>query len=424
LDFVDLFLGNENLFYSILEGLQRLPDLERMLSGLIVKDRSVDKANVTVQQTAQGIESLIAIKTTLENIPSIAIEIAGVVEEARMLAKLKASEEGAGESAVDAARSPLQVRAPPVIETPQSTKSEGTTSTTATTGENKYQLAEAIIERFAEEELGEVLEAVKETFTESTVHSKNKHAMRHQECFALRPGTDGMMDVLRKAFLANVDDIYTCADKLADTAEITVSVRVKAQRGYYLCIPIEFANHLPNEVIQPVKSGKFIHCTTNEVFSLNARAQENVKDLLVLTNHRIQEVLDFARERIEALCNMTDAIALLDLCHGFADVVASSRKKWCRPVVAEGEGSLAIKQGRYAIDFENLGGKNALPRDFVPNDTFANQDNNFTLVSGVNGGGKSTYLKQIGLIVVLAQIGCYVPAEEAFVPLRDMLCTR
>jgi len=49
---------------------------------------------------------------------------------------------------------------------------------------------------------------------------------------------------------------------------------------------------------------------------------------------------------------------------------------------------------------------------------------NFTLVSGVNGGGKSTYLKQIGLIVVLAQIGSYVPAEEAFIPLRDMICTR
>jgi DNA mismatch repair ATPase MutS len=42
----------------------------------------------------------------------------------------------------------------------------------------------------------------------------------------------------------------------------------------------------------------------------------------------------------------------------------------------------------------------------------------------VNGGGKSTYLKTIGLISILAQVGCYVPAEEAFLPLRDFLCTR
>ena len=402
-----------------------------MLSGLTVKDRGIDKTNITVQQTAKGIESLIAIKTTLENIPGIVMDIAKVVEEAQQAAKQKANEtpqQGAqGAGAVDAARSPTQDRAPLVADTPQSSNTEGTASTAATTttrGDNKYQLAEAICGRFAEDELGEVLEAVKETFTESTQYSKNKHAMRHQECFALRPGTDGMMDVLRKAFLANVDDIYACADKLADTAEITVSVRVKAQRGYYLCIPIEFANHLPNEIIQPVKSGKSIHCTTSEVFSLNARAQENVKDLLLLTYHRIQEVLDFARERIEALCNMADAIALLDMCHGFADVVASSRKKWSRPVVTESEGTLAIRDGRYAIDFENLGSKNALPRDLVPNDTFASQANNFTLVSGVNGGGKSTYLKQIGLIVILAQIGSYVPAEEAFVPLRDMICSR
>ena len=60
----------------------------------------------------------------------------------------------------------------------------------------------------------------------------------------------------------------------------------------------------------------------------------------------------------------------------------------------------------------------------MANQTFGKQTKQFTLVSGVNGGGKSTYLKQIGLIVILAQIGSYVPAEEAFVPLRDMICSR
>jgi len=50
-------------------------------------------------------------------------------------------------------------------------------------------------------------------------------------------------------------------------------------------------------------------------------------------------------------------------------------------------------------------------KPFVSNDTFSSPLTNFTLVTGINGGGKSTYLKQIGLIVVLAQIGSYVPAE-------------
>jgi len=123
----------------------------------------------------------------------------------------------------------------------------------------------------------------------------------------------------------------------------------------------------------------------------------------------------FARERFDALASMVDAVALLDMCHSFADCVASSNNVWCRPVVADG-GSLAIREGRFAIDKAGF--------DYVSNDTFAGPLSNFTLISGVNGGGKSTYLKQIGIITVLAQIGSYVPAEEAFIPLRDLICTR
>ena len=129
-----------------------------------------------------------------------------------------------------------------------------------------------------------------------------------------------------QAFLANVDDIYTYAEDLAEEYGITVSVKEKSKRGYYLQIPAEYASRLPPAITQPVKSGRFIHCTTDEVFSLNARAQENVQDLLLLTHLRIQEVLEFARKRMDALASMADAIALLDMCHSFSDTVASSRK--------------------------------------------------------------------------------------------------
>jgi DNA mismatch repair protein MSH4 len=84
--------------------------------------------------------------------------------------------------------------------------------------------------------LSRVLNAVKNIFTESTSYSKNSHAMRHQECFALKPNTDGMMDVLRKAFLANVDDIYRLADEYAETYDITVQVRETLYAVSYLSI--------------------------------------------------------------------------------------------------------------------------------------------------------------------------------------------
>ena len=184
-----------------------------------------------------------------------------------------------------------------------------------------------------------------------------------------------------------------------------------------------------------------------------------------MTHGRIQEVIDVARVRFDALASLCDAIALLDMTHCFADNVASSRLPWCRPVVTDsqvvggadagggaggghagdgggrargggggvsdgaagpvagGGGAMAIRNGRYAIDVSGSAG-GQVGTEFVPNDTYAAAYQNFTIITGVNGSGKSTYLKQIAIIVVLAHCGSYVPAEEAFVPIRDRLLTR
>jgi len=108
------------------------------------------------------------------------------------------------------------------------------------------ELATAIQSALSQPELNEVLLMIENIFTESTAYAKNSHAMRHQECFALRPSTDGMMDVLRKAFLANVDDIYALADALADDAQLTVKVKENSKRGYYLQVSffqVKFSLH-------------------------------------------------------------------------------------------------------------------------------------------------------------------------------------
>jgi hypothetical protein len=77
---------------------------------------------------------------------------------------------------------------------------------------------------------------IEDVFTDSTAFAKSPHAMRHQEIFALRPSMDGMMDVLRKAFLANVDDIYSLADALATDNQLTVRVKENSKRGCARCV--------------------------------------------------------------------------------------------------------------------------------------------------------------------------------------------
>ncbi len=169
---------------------------------------------------------------------------------------------------------------------------------------------------------------------------------------------------------------------------------------------------------------------------MNSRAQENVQDLLLMTHERIQEVLAKARENYDCVASLSDAVALLDMCHCFADNVASSRLSWCRPVLSDhdrrredefvsGGGAIAIRNGRYAIDVSSTNASfSPISGDFIPNDTYSSALQNFTVITGINGSGKSTYLKQIALIVILAHCGSYVPADEALLPIRDQICTR
>ena len=73
--------------------------------------------------------------------------------------------------------------------------------------------------------LVKVLGAVADVFTENNTCRQNSHARRHQECFALKPSMDGMIDVLHKAFLSNVGDIYRLADEYSETHNMTVAVK-------------------------------------------------------------------------------------------------------------------------------------------------------------------------------------------------------
>ena len=143
-----------------------------------------------------------------------------------------------------------------------------------------------------------------------------------------------------------------------------------------------------------------------------------------MTHNRIQEVLEKARMSYDSLAALCDAIALIDLCHCFADNVVSSRLPWCRPVVTDytgegGSGAISIKNGRYGIDVSKAGLQKGRP--FIPNDTYASSVQNFTVITGINGSGKSTYLKQLAIIVILAQCGSFVPAEEASIPVSSFV---
>lgn len=481
LDMVQSLLADEDFFYQVMDHLEALPELDRMMSHMALvpkvpmhqRKRSKQDVGpvVTDKMANRGISALVCIKTTLSVIPTFADALQSKIElmqstqvdlQSDIRSQDKNDEEdsqGGGNQVENSQEDETGIDSScimdddgtvttgfftsmgelTVLSTPAASKKRCSKTSVRQETKNrkthpvKSLLLRAILQNMRQPALKEILDAIDNIFTESTTYCRNSHAMRHQVCFALKPNTDGMMDILRKAFLANVDDIFRLADEYSEKFGMPVAVRENSTRGYFLSIPESHLNAgtLSPIFIQPVKYGRFIQCTTEEIHSLNSRAQENVRDLLLLTHSKIQEVMDIARARYESLASLCDAIALLDMLHSFADVVASSSLPWCRPIMknkininqssSSYAGGLAIRNGRYCINTMSGGFAN---KEFVPNDIFAGPFQNFTVITGVNGSGKSIYLKQIANIVILAHCGSYVPAEEAIIPIFDKILTR
>lgn len=130
----------------------------------------------------------------------------------------------------------------------------------------------------------------------------------------------------------------------------------------------------------------------------------------MMTDGKIREVMEVARNHYEAIASLSDAIALLDMCHSFADCVALNNKDapWCRPTVTDPDSALLvgmegrsdletmqIRDGRYIIEGSQFGGVEAsvaAPQRFIANDTYTTSRSNFVVLTGINGSGKSTYL--------------------------------
>ena len=266
LDLVDTFLSDEDFFYTVMEHLEALPDVDKMLVNVaLVPWKRGKKSNenaVTARVASKGISALVCIKSILGAMPAFA----SVLED--QLNKIEARERNHRSQHGDTHHAALGQGNDNASIVTESSLLVGLGSKSAASTSNRAfrnQLLRAILMTMKHAVLPEIMNAVLDIFTESTTFSRNSHAMRHQECFALKPKTDGMMDVIRKAFLANVDDIYRLADEYAETFGIKVAVKETSSRGYYLAIPEEVASDLPQVFIQPVKSGRFIYCTTEEV---------------------------------------------------------------------------------------------------------------------------------------------------------------
>ena len=136
--------------------------------------------------------------------------------------------------------------------------------------------------------------------------------------------------------------------------------------------------------------------------------------LIKLEYQLFLELREYCAGFIKKLQVSANLIAQIDCLIAFA--IVSEKNRYIKPEISSTR-EMKIKNGRHPT-IELL-----LERPFVTNDIYL-KDYNFLLITGPNMSGKSTYMRQIALIVIMAQIGCFVPADEAYLPIFDQIFTR
>jgi DNA mismatch repair protein MutS len=188
--------------------------------------------------------------------------------------------------------------------------------------------------------------------------------------------------------------------------------------GYYIEVTRPNLGLVPPEYTrkQTVAGGeRFITADLKEAEARLAAADEEIAGLERLA---IERACGMVRERLPALQRMARALALVDALLALAEVAA--RHGWTAPTLTDDD-VLEIAGGRHPVVEASLAGA-----PFIPNDVRlgGGAHPRLLLVTGPNMGGKSTYLRQAGLIVLLAQVGSFVPAASARIGLVDRIFTR
>lgn len=171
------------------------------------------------------------------------------------------------------------------------------------------------------------------------------------------------------------------------------------------------------------KQGKTVTMLTLTLKKLNARLVESMQEVLSMSDNIIDGLIVDIVGDIAALYRVSEALSLLDMIVSFAHV--SITNEYVRPAFGE---TLDIRNARHPIldraDIPTTGPPSVVTRrrrPFVPNDIYLSPRERVCLVTGPNMSGKSTFLRQIALITVLAAIGCFVPATRATLPIPDAM---
>lgn len=239
-----------------------------------------------------------------------------------------------------------------------------------------------------------------------------------QNTGSIRPGfseeLDNVIEASRHAreWIANLESV-----ERERTGIRTLKVGYNKVFGYYIEISRGAADKAPESYIRKqtlVNAERFITPEMKEYETLVLNAEERIREIEMRLFRGVCSEISRAAAR---LLNTARGLAGLDVLAGLAEAAALG--DYCRPEINDGEG-LSILEGRHPVVEQSM----RSGERYVPNDVTFETGEIIRVITGPNMSGKSTYLRQSALIVLMAQIGSFVPAGSARIGLVDRIFTR
>ncbi len=225
---------------------------------------------------------------------------------------------------------------------------------------------------------------------------------------------DGLREIGRegKKWIVHLE-----AEERMKTGISSLKVRYNQVFGYYIEVTKSNLSLVPDHYIRKqtlVNAERFI---TPELKEFEAKVLGAEEAICQLEYRLFEEIQKKVSEVTPSLQKTASAVAVIDVLCSLAE--AADRNDYCRPRIDEGP-EIVIQDGRHPV-LERM----SLSERFVPNDTLLDHhENQILILTGPNMAGKSTYLRQVALIILMAQMGSFVPAGEARIGLVDRIFTR
>ncbi|TLS26307.1 hypothetical protein PpBr36_04971 [Pyricularia pennisetigena] len=259
-----------------------------------------------------------------------------------------------------------------------------------------------------------ILEMIDKQIDKDSVFATKPLEMRNQRTFAVKSNVDPLLDLARQAYKEQTDELYNYVEQFNTENNYSNEIRYDDNRKFWLRFDLKDFDDsgIPSHLINAVRNKGYLECQTIQLNQLNSRISDASCEVLIQSEKVVENLVKELRTQIPRLIRLCQAIGYLDMLASFAHLVTIS--DYCRPDMAS---TVAVTSARHPIVEQCVA-------NFVPNHYYVSDQYSFQIITGCNMSGKSTYIKTLAVLQVMAQVGSFVPAEYASLPILHKIFTR